>query len=553
MVVQSDFWQFLENINGKLPSTDPKDHLCRIEVIRVGNKVVSFHAYNTAWMSQLHESQGSLLFPIEHIPAEEATADLVVSLFHHPYNWLESTNARVFRTNIERMSDLILTGHEHESGQHQKINRISGETNEYVEGGVLQDSGTKQSEFNAILIDLDNRRQKFIRGAWSGTLYKTEAVHATWQDFQRNKNRTRNEFVISAPWTDYLTSPGAAFTHSRKEKLELKDIFVEPNVRELSRIDSITQVVQLPINGDDFWRRLVDTTHAAILGGQSSGKTALGKSIYLKFHAAGFVPLTLSGEEIKTWDREKLMRQIAKAVQDQYSAGVVERYWQIGPEKRVLLIDNYHLIPLNNKGNQELFAHLKEFASRIILLTHDLSKVDELAVEGGQQNPLATFIQFELQEFGNQLREELIERWFTIGQEYIVSSKELETQVIETKRIMDALLGRNLLPAYPIFILIILQQIEAQTNLNASGGALGYLYEHLITASLAKTAKRLDLDTAYAYLSEVAYHMFGIRARRLNEVQMSEVHQRYCDEYKMNLRFDQIEKALVEADLLITQ
>jgi len=79
---------------------------------------------------------------------------------------------------------------------------------------------------------------------------------------------------------------------------------------------------------------------------------------------------------------------------------------------------------------------------------------------------------------------------------------------------------------------------------------LGYLYEHLITTSLAKTAKRLDLDTAHAYLSEVANHMFDLRTRWLNETQMNEVHKRYCEDFKMSIRFDHIENALIDADLL---
>ncbi|MDD2934015.1 MAG: metallophosphoesterase [Methylotenera sp.] len=550
LAVQDNYWKFSNRITGRTSENAPSEQLCCITQVNICDKTISFSAYNTAWMSQRNEIQGALHFPIEFIPIEDTASDLVVSLFHHPYNWLESSNAREFRTLIERNSDLIMTGHEHESGQYVKTDRVIGNTNEYVEGAVLQDSRTQDSGFNAVLIDLEQEAQKFFNATWTGKIYEVHAVHATWQNFQRNKNRTRNEYVISATWINYLTNPGAGFTNSRKEQLELEDIFVEPNLRELTRIDNLSQVIQLPIRGEQFWRRVIDTPHLAILGGESAGKTTLGKHLYSKFHAEGFVPITIPGAEFKVCDNDKIMKLVAKIVESQYSLAAVERYWQIESDKRVLLIDNYHLIALNNKGNNELFKHLKKFFGRIVLLTHDLSKVDELALEPGSQNPLASFIQFELQEFGNQLREELIERWFTVGQEFSISTEQLENQVIETKRVMDAMLGRNLLPAYPIFILIILQQIEAHTNLNTSSGALGYLYEHLITTSLAKTAKRLDLDTAHAYLSEIANHMFNLRTYRLNEPHMNEVHKKYCEDFKMDLRFDHIEKALINADLI---
>lgn len=548
--VQNHYWQFVGRIKGITVPVSPKDQLCSVESVQIGSKKIAFHAYNTAWMSQKHEIQASLIYPIEYMAAEDTASDLVVAMFHHPYNWLESVNARLFITNIEHMADLILTGHEHEPGQYLKSNRITGITNEYVEGDVLQDSKNQESSFNAILIDLDAKKQKFIQCHWDGKLYATEALQATWQDFQRNKNRIRNEFVVSMEMTNFLTNPGAGFTNSRKEKLELSDIFVEPNVKELIRIDTRSQVVQLPIRGEQFWRRLIDNPYVAILGGESSGKTTLSKNFFNRFHAAGFVPVLVSGQEIKSCDRDRLVKDIGKAVENQYSARVLERFRQMGADKLVLLIDNYHHIQLNNKGRQELFNHLRQLFGRIVLFTHDLSKVDELPLEAGVQNPLSSFIQFEIQEFGNQLREELIEMWFTIGQEFSLSESDLENQVVDTKRVVDSVLGRNLLPSHPIFILIILQQIEAQTNLTTGSGALGYLYEHLITSSLAKTVKRLALDTAHTYLSEIAQQMFEVGARRLNEIQMNAVHQKYCADYKMTLRFDVIEKTLIDAELL---
>ena len=46
---------------------------------------------NSAWMSRLHERQGMLLLPPEIVPEPPLPdAALVVAIFHHPYNWLES-------------------------------------------------------------------------------------------------------------------------------------------------------------------------------------------------------------------------------------------------------------------------------------------------------------------------------------------------------------------------------------------------------------------------------------------------------------------------------
>ena len=549
-IVQQEYRNFVQRVKDIPTSFGVSSTLCLVEQVLVDDKCIAFHAYNTAWMSQRNETQGQLFFPTEFMPAEDETPDLVVALFHHPYNWLESNNARAFRQNIERTTDLILTGHEHEAGQYLRLNRTSETTNEYVEGAVLQDAKSGASGFNAVIVDLHNHKQKFFACSWNGLLYETKAIQASWQDFQRNQNRIRNGFIVSQFWTEFLTSPGAGFTNARKDRLELEDIFIEPNLRELTRLDAKSQLVPLNVSGDQFWRRLHDSPYAAILGEEASGKTTLCKRLFGKYHSAGFVPLVLRGAEIKYFDWDRLLKDISSALNTQYSPDVFERYMQLGPEKLVLLIDNYHHIPFNRRGCQELFRHMKKFFGRIVLFTHDLSKVEELSFDGGASNPLLAFTQFEIQEFGHQLREELIERWLSIGQEFNIPETNLDTQVVNTKRLVDAVLGRNLLPSYPIFILIVLQQIEAQTNLNISSGALGYLYESLITNSLSKTAKRLSLDTAYTYLSEIANQMLDLRTRRLSEGQMTEVHRSYCDDYKLALRFEVIEKALVDADIL---
>jgi len=39
--------------------------------------------------------------------------DLVVSVFHHPYPWLQADIAIAFRDHIEHNCDVVLTGHQH--------------------------------------------------------------------------------------------------------------------------------------------------------------------------------------------------------------------------------------------------------------------------------------------------------------------------------------------------------------------------------------------------------------------------------------------------------
>ena len=69
-----------------------------------GNETVKILCCNTAWLSSLKESQGRLLFPSQAVAGRQEESELVVAAFHHPYNWLESNNARSFREAIEARS-----------------------------------------------------------------------------------------------------------------------------------------------------------------------------------------------------------------------------------------------------------------------------------------------------------------------------------------------------------------------------------------------------------------------------------------------------------------
>jgi len=548
-VVQSGYRAFVARFNNSAPPSSGLALMREAVPVSVGDRSVVFRTYNTAWMSQKHETQGELMYPMSFALPEDDPSALVVAMFHHPYNWLEANNARTFRRHIEHSADLILTGHEHEAGQYTKTSRPAGIANEYCEGAVLQDAKSSASGFNVVIVDLDSEKQKVLTCDWDGRLYDAKAVQATWQEFQRNQNRVRNEFIPSADTIKFITSPGAGYTHPRKEHLELDDIFIEPNLRETTKIDARSQLVPPNLSGEQFWRRLQDEPYVAVLGDEASGKTTMCKRLFARFHAAGSVPIMLHGEEIKGCDWDRLVRMASDAVAEQYSPALVERYRQLDKGKRVLLLDNYHFLALNRKGCAELFEHITNFFGRVVLFAHNLARVEELSAGSGD-NPLLTYTQFELLEFGHALREELIERWLSIGQEYTVPDAELDVQVVRTKGLVDALLGRNLLPSHPIYILIVIQQIEAQTNLNTSSGALGYLYEALITGALSKIGQRLALDTAYTYLSEVAHRMFTLKSRKLTIRQLEELHREYCAEYKVDLRFDAIHKALIDAGVL---
>jgi predicted MPP superfamily phosphohydrolase len=169
--VQVDFFNFLDLLLDDPTTRDPDQRLYYHAAFNINGKRIGFNCYNTAWLSQLKERQGQLLYPFERVEVVDGNYDLVVSAFHHPYNWLEANNARGFRALIESTSDLVLTGHEHHPGNYDK-ELLTGENLHYAEGAVLQDTESDTSGFNLLQIDLASKRRRIVQYQWSGGLYR---------------------------------------------------------------------------------------------------------------------------------------------------------------------------------------------------------------------------------------------------------------------------------------------------------------------------------------------------------------------------------------------
>ncbi len=283
---------------------------------------------------------------------------MLVTIFHHPYNWLEANNARAFRKALESISDVILTGHEHDSSFELRERKL-GERNQYIEGGALQDSANSGSAFNALLLDVAQRKQKFFQLQWDESKLKYVVVSQQpsddfseegtaaaeeWEDFLGNRLRKRGEFELNTASQSFLSEPGATLHHSVRGELVLDDIFVFPDLRQV--------VYKTEANPHFVPGRLVlelveNKPHLLISGDEQSGKTSLAKMLFKALHDAGRIPVYLDGNA-KLPAGERLYAYIEAQFSKQYSRAALESYKQFDRARRVVLLDNYHRLPMSS-------------------------------------------------------------------------------------------------------------------------------------------------------------------------------------------------------------
>lgn len=521
------------------------------KLFKAEGKQVAINGFNTAWLSRKNEKRDSF-FPLGNIPDEfqSNNQDLTIGVFHHPVNWLNEENYRDFRQYVESTCDLILTGHEH-VGEVRRSSNLENDQVDYLEAGALQNSASDQSEFRLIHVDIEKSQYSYEHFYWDSNSYEVE--HSVEDiPFSKKTLNNYNGFKLSDDFAKRLNDPGTNFTHPRIKKLKLSDIFVSPRIRKIDISDEqnkfenvidLNKVIENKLNLSSF--------HLLFTGEEKSGKTTICKKLYQKSLDNDFLPIYMDGNDIKSTSRKDFKKIVQSNFIDQYSESQKEKFEQIDISKTVLIIDNIDKSKLNNKYRGKLLSKVYEDYDKTIITGDDFFNIEELINNEKGEDLTGIYDKYEILEFGHLLRAELIDKWNLLGHKEYVTEVELTNKNDQARKTIETVIGKNYVPAHPIFLLTILQSIELghQTNLQAS--SYGHYYEYLITQSLNKSFNKHDeINTIYNYLTDLAYELFSKSKREFSKTEFQEFHKWYCSEYSINEGFNNFEKKLRASSIL---
>lgn len=551
---QDNFFEFLaRRSSGGMKLQEVSDRLHYTVELTLADQRLVIYCYNTAWMSQRNEQPGQLLAPIWLSQDQKPNVDLVLSLFHHPYGWIEPINAKAFRKLIEETSDIVMTGHEHVSDQYSK-QTIRGERSEYFEGAVLQEGNNVESGFNTVVFDIERKECQVTLYEWQEDHYVAKEK-GEWKTFRRDNRHVARPFEPTQAFTDWLQDAGAAFSHPRKDTLRLPDFFVYPSLQDDVPVKSkMGGPIGSVVREEQLFDYISSHNHLLILGEQRSGRTSLAKTLYGDFLRRTHVPVLLNGDHLRGSEESAFIKVVDHAVRDQYGSDMVERFWQRDQAEKVLIIDDLHRCRLNHRGMNAVVEHACQTFGTVILLADDLFQIEEITHAVEEQATLLSFRRCVLRPLGHRLRHKIIEKWYRLGQEYTIDEAELAENIREAENVVNTLIGKNLLPPYPLFVLTLLQTYEARTYHNTALGAYGYHYEALITAALAHSIQqarsRIMVGTVYTLVSGIAFRMFQQSRSTLSEVEMNDAIDTYKSAYGMRFNNDEMLAILKDGRLI---
>jgi hypothetical protein len=539
--VQKSFFEFEQKIS-KRSCTLAKEEIGWTLAYVYGKRRVLVRCLNTALLSRLKEAPGQLYFPLHAIPDQNDEADFAITMFHHPYGWLNPDNSRELHKQLELISDLILTGHEHDGDSYTRLSRTGDETS-YIEGAAL--GAANETGFNLVVVNLEASTNQIFQYSWLRDLYvpgKSEA-----RVFTRKQSLISSRFENNAEFVRNLNDVGAGFFHPEKQ-LSLRDLFVYPELKVASISSRSQSSIQswkvLPfVEGRDLLQ---------IAGPPTSGKSTLARALYLDLQREyNLVPILLNGRSLRSSSSNEFDRAVEEAFRDQYNIPLFERFKQLDARRKVVLIDDWHRSPLSSKAKRNTLEAARVRFGRVILFADDVS-LFQLLTDIGEGGTASEAEYCEIKQFGFRLRSELIRKWHSVGSDLDMDDMELTAKISSSENLLDTLVRKGVVPSWPIFILSVLQANSLAVQETASYGSYGHLYEALLTKRMAYAGKRRSvLGLKYTYLSLVAYELFRLNREVLTEMELRSVHNIYEREYHVSLDARELWEEFASAQVLV--
>lgn len=371
--------------------------------------------------------------------------------------------------------------------------------------------------------------------AW---LYVYEAIKAEAKKIQENiepKVRTAfREYLLKGAVSGYRLDRIYVYPD-----LSEVDVDTSNNLENNKKFDAI--VLQNLRNFE--WKYIL------LQGEEQSGKTSLCKMLFLHYVDNGFYPILLTGKDIV--GKADLKNIINNKYKDQYETG--KDYWSLDKEKRFLLIDDIDEKLSNEEYFSKFLLSIKNCFEYAVLFIDELQNLSERSAE---PNQFSYFHCFAINPFGHKKRNELIKKCISNEEEINFDdhkNEHLARLDRDTKHI-NTIIGSNIVPSYPIFIITIFQTIEVLGSKDLSNTSYGHCYHAMLTMNLGRVGiKAQDIDSYFNLLTQLAYFMFEKNSKSLTTDELKEFLKIYKEKFVSTSSPESSLEKLREANIIISK
>ncbi|GAB2651431.1 hypothetical protein GCM10027193_00840 [Arenimonas aestuarii] len=423
---------------------------------------------------------------------------------------------------------MIFTGHEHE-GVVGLIDDTESERSAFVEGWVLQHDSQDLSEtgFNILEIDVQKKEFNCTAYRYSKGAYRP-SPSGSWEEFHELPAIGQSSLSLRVEFLKKIRDPGALFlAHGGEPTLD--DLYVYPDLKVMGSPRARRKFL------DARSLREPDQTRGGVIveGDDRSGCTSLLHQLYISYHSIGFAPVLIRGADIKHASNREIDSVLKRAIKAQYEDESVESVLQSPKAKKIILIDDFDECPLDDSTSRAaIICALRSRSDHSVITVGKLFEVKEM-VERGSENELASMTHYELQLFGFKKRGELIERWFTHNS---VNAGQGEGQFIAkcdvAEKLINTAMDKSIIPSSPLYLLALLQSVDAGNSAELKESALGHYYHFLLTQAFAAAGVASNKFTEmFDYVAHLAWRFHESGRSELTHGELKEFNACFSEEW----------------------
>jgi len=292
-----------------------------------------------------------------------------------------------------------------------------------------------------------------------------------------------------------------------------------------------------------------------IAGPPTSGRTSLAKRLFLDHFERGVAAVYVDAADVQATATSLSSKGgavpplVFRSAATQYGAGSLETYKQLDPSERVILVDNLTEAAVDAEAAVRALDSLARFADKVIVFGDN--SVGQSAAFAPWLNAEPVSRSLEIRPLNHGLRERLAQQWFQDD----IGGPLVRTQQLQTaERVLDSIMGRNYVPAFPIYVVAVLQALEEGKDIDVRRSAHGYFYDILIRLALAKGASIENFDIRLAFLAHLAFDMFCRGRKRFLTHELRASFESYQAEHEVGgLEFAPLMDALAERGMLVRE
>lgn len=541
LVTQNEFWRFYGKLRGEV--IVPTISLCHT-VLLTSTKSIHFNCYNSSFISEHDETVGALIIPENSflgLPINSKNDDIVVSLFHHNTGWLspntKNNNKKKFEQHILQTSNVIMCGHEHSANQKSISDISSNDEVAYFEGAALQNR--EESAFSVYIYDTDENLWGIKDYALTKDYYSEIANREIVIKSRGEVGFLRDSFA------DRLNEIDIPIKHPIVKDLKLSDIFVWQDLETMNETDD--HCIQY-VDAQD----IIDKSFGGIIfieGESQSGKSSLLNMSYVTMMNKGVLPILLSGSEIQHPNVTDLLKKKFKQ-QYQNEKYSYDKYEQLEREKKVLFVDDFNKCNLNLEGKSKLFENLIAVFSTVIVVSSIQNDVNSFLMSNSNKCDVK---RYRLSSLGYHKRNLLIEKWIRLGRDlYTVDEFSVEQEIKLTFDQVTNLLGEQLVPSYPIFVLSLLQSLnQSFQQYDIAQTSYAFCYKSLIIATLWRSGVAHDkIEGVINVLKEFAYSLYLNKLKSFTRKDFCNFYEKYSKIYVTSFSSDKLLDILINSNIL---